>query len=63
MGLFWDLMQQSAINKQQEKSQSLEARVRWLENELNRTQTLLAEVIRRLETQSGEDINKDGRIG
>jgi len=63
MGLFWDLMQQSAIDSNREKTDTLASRVRRLERELARTNERLNEVIRRLEKQSGEDINNDGRIG
>ena len=38
MGLFWDLIQQSQISDQREKSDDLNTRVRLLEGELRRTQ-------------------------
>ena len=63
MGLFWDLMQQSAISANREKAETLEGRVDELERDLANTNQLLSEVIKRLETQTREDINKDGRIG
>lgn len=70
MGLFWDLMQESKIaetaqraDAARQQARSTAARVKALEDELAKTNALLAEVIRRLEVQSGEDINKDGRIG
>jgi hypothetical protein len=63
MGLFWDLIQQSQISEARSRATSLEDRVRDLELELRETQRLLHEVIRRLETSTGEDVNRDGRIG
>ena len=63
MGLFWDLMQQSAISENREKAQTLEGRMDELERDLAKTKQLLGEVIKRLEKQTGEDINIDGRIG
>lgn len=70
MGLFWDLLQQSQLSDQSartgrlsDRATQLEGRVRYLEEQLRNTQTLLHEVIKRLETIAGEDLNRDGRIG
>ncbi|HUP82234.1 MAG TPA: hypothetical protein VM260_27020 [Pirellula sp.] len=63
MGLFWDLMQESAIAANREKADTLEGRVRELERDLAKTNQRLDEVIKRLEKQSGEDLNNDGIIG
>lgn len=63
MGLFWDLMQQSAINEQQEKSTDLESRVMYLEEELKKTQELLYKTLRALEKYSQQDVDGDGKIG
>ena len=63
MGLFWDLYQQSQISQHAERSGALEYRVQQLEAELLRTQTLLREVIGRLERHVGQDLDADGRIG
>lgn len=63
MGLFWDLMQQSAINEQAEKGKDLEARVSFLEGELKRTQETLYKTLVILEKLTQKDIDGDGRIG
>lgn len=63
MGLFWDLMQQGAINEQAEKSQDLEARVGYLEKELRRTQDTLYRTLSILEELTQKDIDGDGKIG
>jgi hypothetical protein len=63
MGLFWDLYQQSQIEKHTERATSLEARVERLEREVDRMAILLREVIRRLEQSVGSDLDRDGNIG
>ena len=63
MGLFWDLYQQSQISQHGERAGALEARVHYLEEELRRTQSLLREVIGRLERHVGQDLDRDGRVG
>jgi len=63
MGLFWDLLQQRQIDEHGDRSASLEARVTQLSADLRRTQQLLFEVIQRLETHLGTDLNQDGRVG
>jgi len=63
MGLFWDLIQQSEIEKQKGKAESLEQRVTDLEHELETTKDLLLRTLRVLEEHSGKDINNDGVIG
>ncbi len=63
MGLFWDLMQESKISRQESRSGVLEQRIADLETELDRTRTLLAAVIERLEKHFNVDLNQDGRIG
>tara|TARA_R110002074_G_scaffold370629_1_gene545519 strand:+ start:233 stop:424 length:192 start_codon:yes stop_codon:yes gene_type:complete len=63
MGLFWDLIQQSELDEQKGKADSLEERVKTLENELTKTKELLLKTLKVLEERSGEDINDDGKIG
>lgn len=63
MGLFWDLFQQSQISQHSERAATLEARVDHLEREVQRLATLLRDVIERLETHVGADLNRDGRVG
>lgn len=63
MGLFWNLIQQSQISEQHHKSQSLEQRVAFLEEELRKTQDLLFKTLRVLEEYTNQDINGDGKIG
>ncbi len=63
MGLFWDLLQQSQISEQRGKADNLDARVRQLEGELQRTQRTLHDLVVLLEERFGEDIDRDGKIG
>jgi len=63
MGLFWDLVQQSQIQDQQEQAESLEERLAHVESELRKTQDLLIKTLKALEEHTGEDIDGDGRLG
>ena len=63
MGLFWNIIQQSQISDQKGRAETLEARVTFLEFELQRTKTLLINTLKILEEQSGKDIGGDGKLG
>jgi len=63
MGLFWDLIQQSQISRQEQRSGDLAGRVAALEAEVRQTQKLLHDLIVRLEERVGADLNRDGKIG
>ena len=63
MGLFWDLMQQNAINEQRDATSTLDQRVVRLELELKQTRELLQVVITRLEENLRTDLDRDGKVG
>ena len=63
MGFLWDLVQQSQIGEQRSKSASIDDRITRLESDLHETRDLLAKLVRRLETNLGEDIDENGTIG
>jgi uncharacterized protein YlxW (UPF0749 family) len=63
MGIFWDLIQQDELDKQEDKANSLEERVEQLENELAATRTLLKKTLVALETHLSQDIDGDGKMG
>ena len=63
MGIFWDLMQQDELEKQQNKSDTLEGRVDQLEKELEATRTLLRKTLEALEKHINVDIDGDGKLG
>ena len=63
MGIFWDLLQQNELEKQQKQADSVEERVEVLEEELNQTKLLLRKTLEALETHIGKDIDGDGVTG
>ena len=63
MGLFWDLIQQSQISDQKQRTSSLDERVARLEGDLRSTQRLVRQLLEVLEKRFGEDIDGDGRVG
>ena len=63
MGLFWDLIQQSQISDQGQRSDSLENQVYCLQQELQQTRTVLHKLIMIMEEKFGEDIDGDGKLG
>ncbi|WP_339658784.1 hypothetical protein [uncultured Polaribacter sp.] len=63
MGFFWDLIQQTAIQEQSEKSEKLEDRVTNLEKELLETKSILRKTLVALEKHLGKDIDNNKKIG
>lgn len=63
MGIFWELLQEDKLQKQQEQAESLEDRVAILETELKRTQDLLSKTLIALEKHIDQDIDGDGKKG
>ena len=63
MGIFWDLLQQDELDKQQKQANSLEDRVTLLETELGNTRALLKKTLIALETHLDKDIDGDGKRG
>ena len=63
MGIFWELLQQDEIEKQQKQADSIDDRVALLEDELAKTKTLLRKTLEALETHVLEDIDGDGKVG
>jgi septal ring factor EnvC (AmiA/AmiB activator) len=63
MGIFWDLIQQDELQKQEDKAKSLEERVNQLETELINTKALLRKTLMALETHLSKDIDGDGKTG
>lgn len=63
MGIFWDLLQQDELQKQEKKADSLEERIEQLEQELANTKTLLKKTLAALETHLNQDIDGDGKMG
>ncbi len=63
MGIFWDLLQEEELEKQQKQANSLEDRIEILENELKNTKVLLRKTLTALETHLSKDIDGDGKLG
>ena len=63
MGIFWELLQQDEIEKQQKHADSIEDRVELLEEELKSTKELLKKTLVALETHLSKDIDGDGKTG
>jgi len=63
MGIFFDLMQQEELEKQQAQADTLEDRVEFLEEELKRTRELLYKALHVLEEHVSIDIDGDGIKG
>ncbi|MBT8310096.1 MAG: hypothetical protein HKN96_06170 [Flavobacteriaceae bacterium] len=63
MGIFWDLLQQDELEKQQKQADNVEDRVAVLEEELAQTKTLLRKTLVALESYVGKDIDGDGQMG
>lgn len=61
MGIFFDLMQQDELEKQQAQADTLEDRVDILEQELQKTRALLIKTLQVLETHVDKDIDDDGK--
>ncbi|MDM9631621.1 hypothetical protein [Robiginitalea aurantiaca] len=63
MGIFWDLLQQDELEKQEKKANNLEERVSQLEVELAHTRTQLRKTLEALEEHLSRDIDGDGVTG
>lgn len=63
MGIFWDLIQQDELDKQEKKAQGMEERIAQLEEELVATKALLRKTLVALENHLSKDIDGDGQTG
>ncbi len=63
MGVLWEVVQTGLMYGQKRKSDSVEDRVKALEDQLLLTQNTLRALVKKLEEMHGEDIDGDGRIG
>jgi hypothetical protein len=63
MGMLWEVVQTGLMYGQKRKSDSVEDRVRALEDQLQLTQNTLRSLVKKLEELHGLDIDQDGRIG
>ena len=63
MGVLWEVVQTGLMYGQKRKSDSVEDRVKALEDQLQLTQNTLRALVKKLEEIHGIDIDHDGRIG
>ena len=63
MGILWEVVQTGLMYGQKRKSDMVEDRVQFLENQLIRTQDTLRELVKKIEEIHGLDIDGDGKIG
>jgi hypothetical protein len=63
MGILWEVVQTGLMYGQKRKSDTVEDRVQFLENQLIRTQDTLRELVKKIEEIHGLDIDGDGKIG
>ena len=63
MGILWEVVQTGLMYGQKCKSDSVEDRVQFLENQLIRTQDTLRNLVIKIEEIHGLDIDGDGKIG
>lgn len=63
MGILWEIVQTGLMYGQKRKSDSIEDRVQFLENQLTLTQNTLRALVKKLEEIHRLDIDGDGKIG
>ncbi len=63
MGVLWEIVQTGLMYGQKRKSDTIEDRVQFLENQISRTQNTLRDLVKKLEEIHGLDIDGDGKIG
>lgn len=63
MGILWEVLQTGLMYGQKRKSDSVEDRVEYLEQQLKRTQDTLITLVRKIEELHGLDVDGDGKIG
>ena len=63
MGVLWEVLQSGFIYHQKTKNDTIEERVAYLEEELQRTQTTMRELVKKIEEIHGMDIDGNGQVG
>jgi len=63
MGVLWEILQSGYIYGQKRKSDSMEDRVRFLEDQHGRVQETLRKLVMEIERLHGMDIDGDGKVG
>ena len=63
MGILWEIVQTGLMYGQKRKSDSVEDRVQYLEDQVAATQSTLRNLVKKLEEINKSDIDGDGTIG
>ena len=63
MGILWEVVQTGLMYGQKRKSDTIEDRVQFLENQVSRVENTLRELVKKIEEIHGLDIDGDGKIG
>ena len=63
MGILWEIVQTGLMYGQKRKSDSVDDRVQYLEDQLAATQNTLRNLVKKLEEINKSDIDGDGKVG
>jgi uncharacterized Rmd1/YagE family protein len=63
MGLLWEIVQTGLMYGQKRKSDTIEDRVQFLEDQIELTQNTLRAVVKKLEEMHDQDFDGDGKVG
>jgi bisphosphoglycerate-dependent phosphoglycerate mutase len=63
MGILWEIVQTGLMYGQKRKSDSIDDRVKFLEDQVAATQSTLRNLVKKLEELHKSDIDGDGTIG
>jgi hypothetical protein len=63
MGILWEIVQTGLMYGQHRKSDSVEDRVKFLEDQLAATQNTIRNLVKKLEEINKADFDGDGKVG
>ncbi len=63
MGVLWEILQSGFIYHQKTKNDTIEDRVVYLEDQLQKTQETMKTLVLKIEEIHGLDVDGDGRVG
>jgi hypothetical protein len=63
MGILWEIVQTGLMYGQKRKSDSVEDRVKFLEDQLAATQNTMRNLVKKLEEINKADFDGDGKVG
>ena len=63
MGVLWEILQSGFIYGQKRKSDSIDDRILFLEEQIQKTQETMKTLIKKIEEIHGLDMDGDGKVG